>query len=286
MSKKFYFVYLTTNLINGKQYVGDHSTNKLNDNYLGSGKIIIDAIRKHKRKNFKREILEFCYTKQEAFEAQEKYIKEYNTLSPNGYNVSPKGGLCISGCLKHTDETKQKMSNSQKLAYTPERRKNVSENNKNRIITEEQKIKQSISMKGKKHTEKTKNKISESNKGKISPMLGKHHSDESKEKMSKNSGSKRIEVREKIRAANTGKIRSDESRERYSKAKKGITLSEEHKLKLSLTRKEKGLSKGKNNPMSGKSVYSVWMQKYGKEIADKKLSAMKEKMRFKRNHLD
>jgi hypothetical protein len=90
--EKFYFVYLTTNLINGKQYVGDHSTHNLNDNYLGSGKIIKDAIKKYGIQNFKKEILEQFNTKQEAFNSQEKYIIQYDTLVPNGYNLSPKGG--------------------------------------------------------------------------------------------------------------------------------------------------------------------------------------------------
>jgi hypothetical protein len=34
----FYFVYKTTNLVNGKIYVGKHETDNLNDCYLGSGK--------------------------------------------------------------------------------------------------------------------------------------------------------------------------------------------------------------------------------------------------------
>ena len=31
MERKFNYVYLTTNLVNGKQYIGDHSTDKIND---------------------------------------------------------------------------------------------------------------------------------------------------------------------------------------------------------------------------------------------------------------
>ena len=41
-----HFVYITTNLLNGKQYIGDHSSPSLNDSYLGSGKAIKSAIRK------------------------------------------------------------------------------------------------------------------------------------------------------------------------------------------------------------------------------------------------
>ena len=92
-----HYVYITTNLVNGKQYVGDHSTNKLDDNYLGSGALLFKKLNEYKRENFKKEILEFFDTKQEAFNAQEKYINEYKTLVPNGYNISPTGGVGIPG---------------------------------------------------------------------------------------------------------------------------------------------------------------------------------------------
>lgn len=109
--KKYNFTYITTNLINGKQYVGDHSTNDLNDNYLGSGRpYLSNAIKKYGRKNFKREIIKICETKKEAFDLQEKYINEYNTLAPKGYNISPKGGHGVLGCF--SEETKQKISNA------------------------------------------------------------------------------------------------------------------------------------------------------------------------------
>jgi len=80
-----HFVYITTNLITNKQYIGDHSTNSLDDGYLGSGMAIKNSIKKHVKKSFQKEILEFFNTKQEAFDAQEKYINEFNTLYPNGY---------------------------------------------------------------------------------------------------------------------------------------------------------------------------------------------------------
>jgi group I intron endonuclease len=112
IEKKFNFVYITTNTINGKQYIGDHSCDVLEkDNYLGSGKAaLIPAIKKYGKENFKKEILEFFPTKQEAFNAQEKYINKHQTLAPCGYNISPKGGSQCSGGI--SEETKRNMSKS------------------------------------------------------------------------------------------------------------------------------------------------------------------------------
>ena len=72
--KSFNFTYITTNLINGKQYIGDHSTDNMNyyrtKNYLGSDSYFSLAKKKYGKKNFKRDILEFFDSKQETFDAQ------------------------------------------------------------------------------------------------------------------------------------------------------------------------------------------------------------------------
>ena len=54
---KYHIIYKTTNLINGKIYVGMHSTDNLNDGYLGSGWILKQAIKKYGKENFKGEVL-------------------------------------------------------------------------------------------------------------------------------------------------------------------------------------------------------------------------------------
>jgi len=110
--QKFHFVYLTTNIINGKQYIGDHSTNNLEDIYVGSGIYIKYALNEYGINKFKREILEFFDTKEDAFNAQEKYIQQYNTLVPNGYNISPKGG--IKEKASHSIFSREKMSKTRK----------------------------------------------------------------------------------------------------------------------------------------------------------------------------
>ena len=153
-----YFVYITTNLINSKQYVGEHTAN-MNDSYLGSGKLLKSTIKKYGKENFKREILEYFNSKEEAFSAQEKYINEYNTLTPNGYNISPKGGcMCGTGC--HSEESKDKIRQHilgiKRSEKCKEKNRLSHLGNKDTIETIQKKSAAHID---KKHNQNTKNKI-------------------------------------------------------------------------------------------------------------------------------
>jgi len=165
-----HFVYITTNLINGKRYIGDHSTNNLGDNYLGSGKALIRSIKKNGKEYFSREIIEIFETKQEAFDAQEKYIKKFNTLSPNGYNLSPTGGTEMGGIL--SEETKKKIA------------KTLSKSIKGRKLTDYHKEQLSLAKKGKRFSLEHKKNLSNAAKKRLPSFKGKHHSDESKIKIS------------------------------------------------------------------------------------------------------
>ena len=53
-------VYRITNMINGKKYIGKHSTTDVYDGYFGSGIAIKQAINKYGIDNFKKEII--CLT--------------------------------------------------------------------------------------------------------------------------------------------------------------------------------------------------------------------------------
>lgn len=81
-------IYKTTNLINGKFYVGKDEKN--NSEYLGSGKILRLAIKKNGVENFKKEIIENCKTREELNEREKHWI---NILSATtlGYNIADGG---------------------------------------------------------------------------------------------------------------------------------------------------------------------------------------------------
>ena len=101
-----YFIYETTNLVNGNKYIGQHRTKNINDSYLGSGIILKRAIVKYGRDNFKREILEFCSNAKELSEREVYWVKYNNSLTPNGYNIT-KGGEGVSGYIP-TEEQKKR----------------------------------------------------------------------------------------------------------------------------------------------------------------------------------
>jgi len=126
-----YYIYKIQNNINGMIYIGQHiyHKNEALYKYMGKGVLIKEAIKTYKKENFTKEILEFIEDdeKREKVSKREQYwINKYNSLYPNGYNLDEGG---IGGCsqetakkvietrkknntLKHSEETKQKISNS------------------------------------------------------------------------------------------------------------------------------------------------------------------------------
>ena len=55
--KKCHYIYKTTCSITNRFYIGMHSTDNIDDNYLGSGKRLWNSINYHGKENHKKEIL-------------------------------------------------------------------------------------------------------------------------------------------------------------------------------------------------------------------------------------
>lgn len=162
-------IYKTTNLINGKIYVGKDSKNK--KSYYGSGLILNKAIKKYGKENFIKEILEECSTHDELCEREIYWIKKLDARNLDiGYNLAY-GGEGFKLGYKMSKEHHEKMIKMLK----------------ERDHTWGDKI--SEAMKGKEKSDKHKTKISETMKRKyengfISPTLGMKRSKETKKKIS------------------------------------------------------------------------------------------------------
>lgn len=110
-------IYKTTNLINGKIYVGKQNSSYIHNYYLGSGKILNQAIRKYGKENFKKEILEICKTKEQLNEREKFWIKELKSKDNKiGYNITEggTGGKTYSKQSENYEEIRAKKSNSMK----------------------------------------------------------------------------------------------------------------------------------------------------------------------------
>lgn len=100
----YHFIYKTTNLINGKFYLGKRSTKNLDDGYLGSGNSIKLAITKYGKENFKREILCYTETKELNAELEALLIDESMTANPMCYNIALGGQGGIGPAICRTPE--------------------------------------------------------------------------------------------------------------------------------------------------------------------------------------
>lgn len=172
-------IYKTTNLINGKIYIGQDSNN--NPNYYGSGININRSILKYGKENFKKEILEEGIKKQKELNFLEEFWIEFFNSTNNkiGYNIS-KVALGLHKGFKHTKERNLKISiKAKNRKYLKKRNLKISIKLKNRIYSKETIQKMSKP----KHTEEFKRKIGFLHKNN-KYLLGFKYSEESKQKMS------------------------------------------------------------------------------------------------------
>jgi group I intron endonuclease len=136
------FIYLTTNKINGKKYIGmcKNSHEKL---YLGSGKILKESIKKYGKENFERIVLQECDTFEELSLAEEYWIKKYNAVEDDTFYNLTSGGF--GGNSDYLKEYWSKFTEEERKVCRNWIKRNMHGKNN--------------PMFGKKHTEKTKKLI-------------------------------------------------------------------------------------------------------------------------------
>jgi len=105
--KKYHFIYKTTNIINRNFYIGMHSTDDLNDGYIGSGKRLWHSINYHGKKNFKFEIIEFLPNRNSLKEREKDIINE--ELLKNPYCMNLKKGGDGGAFYHYTDKIRKKI---------------------------------------------------------------------------------------------------------------------------------------------------------------------------------
>jgi len=98
--KKFNFIYKTTCQITGRYYIGMHSTDNLDDGYLGSGKRLRHSIRKHGAKNHTIERLEFFDTRKQLAKREEEIVNENEIAKEKCMNLIT-GGESFLPCEFH-----------------------------------------------------------------------------------------------------------------------------------------------------------------------------------------
>ena len=111
-------VYLVTNTLNGKQYVGQTITKY---SKLGHGHAVRDAYKKYGRKNFTYETIVSGINCDKFLDYAEKFwIKTLDTMVPNGYNLESGGrwGKIVyhkpNLGKKFSEEVRKRMSEGQK----------------------------------------------------------------------------------------------------------------------------------------------------------------------------
>lgn len=147
------YIYKTTNLLNGKIYVGQRKSKEFIKSYYGSGTLIRKSIEKYGKENFSVELIDFAMSADELDEKEIWYIKKLKSKHTYGnYNLADGGFLARYDFNNQPEwkkeETRKKLSLVNKgRRRSAETRERISKVQKGRKQSEETRIKKSISTK-------------------------------------------------------------------------------------------------------------------------------------------
>ena len=235
-------IYLITNLINGKWYVGQtiRPLEHRWERHLHVGKRdvkyhLYKSIKKYGVENFKIQKIEECDTVEEL-DCLEKYYIEilHSNDEQFGYNKTI-GGAGTHG-HKCTEAQKQQLSEQMKG---------------NKIWV------------GRKHSEESKKKISASRQGKSNNQLGLKRSEASKQKMRDAKLGKKLseEHKKNIGIASSLRTHTKETKAKMSALQKGIPKSLEQRVKLIGNKSRTGMP---HSPETIQKMKDSWARRKAK----------------------
>ena len=180
-------IYLVTNKLNGKHYVGQTTVSK---NKYGHGEALKLAYDKYGKKNFNYEIICNGVNNRNTLNFMEKFwIKVMDSRAPNGYNIeeggTTKGEISESTRQKLREKNKGKIVSievREKLSKAGKGRKHSPKTIEKMKLAAQRNLKLRPKRIGIKLSEETKKKLSEMRKGELNPFYGKKHSEETKAK--------------------------------------------------------------------------------------------------------
>jgi hypothetical protein len=163
--RKYHYIYKTTCIITNKFYIGMHSTDNLEDGYIGSGKRLWYSINKYGKENHACEILEFLESR-ELLKEKEKQLVNQDLL-----NDSLCMNLAIGGEGGHGAKflTKEQLAKGtatmlSKIWSNPDfiERKRIETSERNKVLHANGTLPPPPTFKGKKHSNETINKMKDS----------------------------------------------------------------------------------------------------------------------------
>lgn len=188
--REFHFIYKTICNITQKYYIGMHSTDNLDDGYLGSGTRLSRSIKKHGKNNHSIEITEHFQDRESLKERERELVNEDILIDPMCMNLALGGGY--QWPLSQTPKAKLYRKESLKLFWSSD-------------IGINAKVKISDRVTG--TTRSIESKIKSSNSAKVRIQNQKDSGEWEK-------------VKEKNSLAHIGKIQSQETRDKRIKSTK------------------------------------------------------------------
>ena len=248
--KIFGYIYFTYCVTNGMKYVGEHYSKeaRLDDSYLGSGKVAYEKIKENSKENYIKVIIDYALSRKELDEKESYWIAYFNAAEREDfYNIGT--GASTNDNFTYHPEYDKVLLSLRESYKSPERSRKLSEAQKRKTPWN----------KGVPMTEEAKRQSSEAHKGQVAWNKGLKMSEEAVNKNSeaqiKQYNSEAGKVRkQRISASLKGRSLSEDACKNISEGHKEFYKTEKGKALIESMKTEEYRDKfrGEKNPMYGK----------------------------------